>query len=469
MAQLKKVKEYISREGLLKKGDKVIVAVSGGPDSFALLHILHELSRELKLELIVAHLNHSLRKEAEVEEAEVGKIALSWSLVFESKTVDIKRLKKQKGISEEEAGRLARYEFLFDTANKYGASKIASGHHLDDQAETVLLNVLRGTGVDGLAGILPKSRRKGFTLIRPLLCLRRREIEQYCRENDLQPFTDSSNLETDYTRNKLRLELIPELEKRFNPRLRETLFGLAELAAADRHYLQRLTREKYLEIARPRRDSIAFRRNDLINLPPALKNRILHLTLKMYLSPGQIGRHHIHQLRGLIEKGSTGDELILPGGVWACLDYNNLTVYNPGYSGDLNITEITLEVPGQAGLPGGRKIKAGVVDIDHLSRRPGKYRACLDYDLIPTKFLKICSRWPGARFYPQGSKGSKKIKDFFIDQKVPRQNRENVPLIVAGDDIIWVAGIRIAHPYRVTDRTKRVLVLEYTVPKLPSK
>ncbi|MFO7952808.1 MAG: tRNA lysidine(34) synthetase TilS [Bacillota bacterium] len=469
MEKIKKVKEFIDHQGLLKNGDTVIVAVSGGPDSFTLIHMLHRLSHELNLKLIVAHLNHCLREEAGIEEAEVKKAASNWSLPFESKRVEIKRLKKEKGISEEEAGRFARYGFLFDTAKKYNASKIALGHHLDDQAETVLLNVLRGTGVDGLAGILPKVKRGSCELIRPLLCLRRYEIERYCFENNLRPFTDKSNLETDYTRNKIRLELIPELEKRYNPRVREALFGLAEVAAADRSFLREQARRKYLEMAHPRGNSIFFKRDELILLPAALKNRILHLTLKKYLSPGKIGRQHVEQVRRLAEKGNTGDELILPGGVWACLDYYNLIIYSSAYRGIEKINETPLKVPGKVVLPGKRAIKADLVDLDALDRPPNRCRAWLDYDLLPSKSLKVSSRWPGARFHPQGAEGGKKIKDFFIDQKVPREKRESVPLIVAGSEIIWVAGQRIAHPYRVTGQTERVLILEYTVPRMSAK
>ena len=468
LALINKVKEYISRENLIEKGDTVIVAVSGGPDSFSLLHMLKQISPQFNLKLVVAHLNHCLRNEAGIEEAAVNDIASSWSLPFESKTVDIRSLKKEKGISEEEAGRLARYNFLVEMAEKYGASKIALGHHLDDQAETVLLNVLRGTGVDGLAGILPRSKRGGFFLIRPLMCLRRSEIEEYCHENNLRPFTDSSNLETNYTRNKMRLELIPQLERGYNPRIREALSGLASLAAADRFYLQARAREKYLEIARLAQNKIIFRKKELVALPSALQSRVIHVALKKFLSPGQIGRQHIGQVLRLLETGITGRQATLPGGVLASLEYYNLVIYGPGYREKKPAVK-ELNLPGKVFLPGGAAIRASIIDADEINFQPSANRACLDYDSLPPGPLKVCPRWPGARFYPQGAGGSKKLKSFLIDQKVPREKRDTLPLVAAGNEIIWVTGVRIAEPYRVTGKTKRVLLLEYLVPRLPSK
>lgn len=466
--QLEKVRRFIIRNQLFSEGEAVVVAVSGGPDSLCLLHMLQRLSSELKLRLVVAHLNHCLRPEALQEAEGVEKISSAWSLPFETKSVDIRSYKKEHGLSEEEAGRRARYRFLFDIAGRYGASTIALGHHLDDQAETVLLNVLRGSGVDGLAGILPKRSRNRINLVRPLLCLRRSEIEDYCRKNSLQPYTDSSNLETDYTRNKLRLELIPHLEERYNPRIREALFGLAALAAADRLFLTCLAQKKLSYLARISSKEIQLNRQKLLLLPSALRGRVLRLALQRYAPAKRISRIHIEQLLDLAENGRTGKQLNLPGGIRACNSYDRLVLIPAFHPGEEKLKPVSLRIPGTTVLPGGTAIGAHIAHLSELDWPPPSYRACLDYNKLSGCSLSVRLRRPGDRFYPQGAPGSKKLKAFLIDQKIPLYRREFLPLVTSGDEIIWIAGIRIAHPYRVTEQTKEVLVLDYKMLK-PSR
>ncbi len=431
----------------------------------ALLHMLLRISGEFKLKLVVAHLNHGLRPEAVEEAAEVKNIAFKWSLSHETRTVDIRSLKRLHGLTEEEAGRLARYQFFFDVARKYNAHCVALGHHLDDQAETVLLNIIRGTGVDGLAGILPKYERENLLLIRPLLCLRRREIEDYCRDHSLDPFTDKSNLETDYTRNKIRLELIPQIEKQYNPRIKEALFRLAALAAEDRLFLQGLARKKYKEIARFGKGATYFKRNDLIVLPKALTSRILRMAHNRHSSSKQLDRKHIDQILKLILRNKTTGQIALPGGLWIFLTHNRLILSGEYLQKKKRPVEISLKVPGKTLLSAGELIDARMVKVEELSWPPSRYQAYIDYDSLPPGNLTVRSRWPGARFYPQGAPGSKKLKSFLIDQKIPLNQRENLPLVTIQEDILWIPGVRIAHPYRVTNQTKRVLLLEYRMLK----
>ncbi len=459
--QLEKVRNFILDNRLISKGDTVIVAVSGGPDSLCLLHLLYRMSAEFDLKLVTAHLNHCLRPEAEQEAKAVEKISSEWSLPFETRAVDIRRFKKEHGVSEEEAGRLARYRFLFEMAGKYGASRIALGHQLDDQAETVLLNIIRGTGVDGLAGILPLRTWRGIKLVRPLLCLTRSEIESYCQSNALHPSIDSSNLETDYTRNKLRLELIPRLESQFNPRIREALSRLASLAAADRSFLQGLAKEKLAKIARSGRKHIVLMRNELLSLSPALKSRVVRLALKRLVSLKKIDSRHIDQVLILAETGTTGQSISLPGGIAVRLEYDRLVLLGEAGREPAALEAVPLNVPGTTCLPGGTVIKAKIIDRKNLKWAPSPFRAYLDYDSIPLGTLTVRSRRPGDRFHPHGASGRKKLKDFFIDRKVPSYRRDSVPLVTVGDEILWVAGLRIAHPYRVTEKTERVLQLEY--------
>lgn len=445
----------------------MVVAVSGGPDSLALLYLLKTISESLELKLVVAHLNHCLRPEANFEEAGVKQIAESLSLPHETRAVDIRNLKKTGGISEEEAGRLARYNLLFDTAKKYGASKIALGHQLDDQAETVLLNILRGTGVDGLAGILPAYKRGPFRLIRPLLCLRRSEIEAYCNDHNLSPFTDSSNLETDYTRNKLRLELIPRLEEEYNPRIREALFRLAAIAFDDRRFLQALARKKYLELAGIGRQEISFNRKDLSSLPMALSSRVLRIAHKKFSHEKELDRLHIERIIELVESDETTGRITLPGSTYIYMSQDKIYMACSRRTSTELPPPTVLKIPGKTFLPGGSLIEARLIDKKALRWPPPGYRAYLDYDSLPSGELIVRPRWPGARFYPQGSAGRKKLKDFYIDQKIPQPRRDQIPLVTAGNVIVWVVGLRIGHPYRVTERTERVLQLEFKRLRMP--
>ncbi|MGM0688747.1 MAG: tRNA lysidine(34) synthetase TilS [Bacillota bacterium] len=441
--------------------------MSGGPDSLCLLHLLKRLSSEYMLNLVVAHLNHCLRPEAVQEADGVEKIASDLSLPFEVRAVDIRNYKKQHAISEEEAGRKARYDFLFETAEKYKASRIALGHHLDDQAETVLLNVIRGTGVDGLAGMLPRRTRGDIQLVRPLLCLRRSEIESYCAANNLQPFTDSSNLETNYTRNKLRLELIPQLQLEYNPRIREALFRLGSLAADDRMYLQNMAIKQFYSMARFTKTETILDRQVLLNLPPALRGRVLRYALIKYISTKEIGNLHIEQLLDLVEKGRTGRQLNLPGKLSVYSSYERLVIKDASDPELRAFEPVMLQIPGKTVLPGGYKITAGIKDVSELTWPPPSYRAYLDLDKISSGSLMVRSRRPGDRFHPQGAPGAKKVKEFFIDQRIPFYQRESLPLVTEGENIIWVAGIRIADSYKVTGQTKQALVLEYKVLRRP--
>ena len=458
--QLKRVETYIKKHRLLKNSDTVIVAVSGGPDSLCLLHMLHMLRDKYNLRLVVAHLNHGLRSEAVEEAQAVEELAREFSACFEKKEVDIKAYKKKNNLSEEEAGRKARYDFFHEMAKKYKAAVIALGHHYDDQAETVLFNIIRGTGPDGLAGILPARSIGMVKLIRPLLFLRRSEIEDYCRFYNLKPSIDRSNLETGYTRNKLRLELIPYLEEQFNPRIREALFGLSELARYDRHLLRFLALKKYKQLATHSAGKISLDLDGVLRLPQSIRGRVLKLALAAYIPGKKLSRLHIEQLSKLLEQGKVNARLTLPHNVKAFLADKSLIVKCDSNFKAEKFNAVSLNVPGKAYLPGGMVIAAMIEDVDNLTWPPLPCQAYLDFDQLQVTSLIVQPRWPGARFHPQGAPGSKKLKDFLIDKKIPEWKRDSLPMVTAENEILWVAGVRIANPYRVTSATKKVLLLE---------
>lgn len=454
-------KEYVAIKELVFRGETIVLAVSGGPDSLCLLHLFNRLAQSYSLKLVVAHLNHGLRPEAALEEAGVAALADRLSLPFRAKRIKISSYKKKFGLSEEAAGRRARYRFLLKVARNFQAEAIALGHHRDDQAETVLLNLLRGTGIDGLTGMFPLRRINGVKLIRPLLYFKRSEIESYCLEHGLKPYTDSSNLETDYTRNKIRLELIPHLEERYNPQVREALAGLAELAAEDRLYFEDQARKKAGKIAEYRGDFIFLDLSSLNALPRAISSRVLRLLLRRYRTGQELGRVHLNQLLKLAGKGRTGARLNLPGGLRAYRTKDDLILARKNDLKPNKIREQKLVIPGLTALPGGKAISARLSRIDDLDWPPQHGSAYLDFDSIPPGRIVIRSRKPGDRFHPQGASGSKKLKCFLIDQKVDQFFRDTLPLVTVDSAILWVAGLRIGHPYRVTNKTVEVLCLEY--------
>jgi tRNA(Ile)-lysidine synthase len=452
--------QYIKTNRLVCPGDTIILAVSGGPDSFCLLHLFNRLAVWFNLKLVVAHLNHQLRPEADEEEAGVADLASKLGLDFESEAVDIRSYKKAERLSEEAAGRKARYRFFAEIARKHSAKAVALGHHRDDQAETVLLNILRGCSVDGLAGMRPLSSYRGIRLIRPLLPFRRSEIEAYCLEKELHFFTDSSNLEQNYRRNRLRLDLMPHLAENYNPQIVEALAGLGELAAADRRFLGMLACRAAKTMVRRGNSRVTIDLDAFSGLAEALRGRVLLLAVNC-LNPGkEISRRHVKQLLKLADCHKSGQFLSLPGGIKAYRHRGRLIMVekNDPKNDDFVVTK--LKVPGKTLLPGRRELVAWIRAKDDLTWPPPRYRAYLDYDNLPTGTLLVRKRIPGDRFFPQGAAGSKKLKDFLIDHKIDRRARDWLPLVTVGDEIVWVAGLRIAHPYRVTERTNQVLVLE---------
>ncbi|MEW5784328.1 MAG: tRNA lysidine(34) synthetase TilS [Bacillota bacterium] len=457
---IKKVERYIRSHRLLDEGDKVLVAVSGGPDSLCLLHVLTALAAGLKLELIVGHLNHRFRPEARLEAEAVETLAAAMSIPFEGASANVADYAVRHHLTAQEAARHIRYRFLVAAAQKHGAVKIAVGHHKDDQVETVLFNILRGTGPDGLSGMRPRRAIGPVELIRPLLSVTRLEIEDYCRRNRLNPAIDASNLKTAYTRNKIRLELIPYLEKSYNPGIKEVLERLASMAANDRDYLEAAAEKVRASLCRETGKSMFLLCSRLNRIPEALRGRVVRLSLERFIGRKQINWRRIRQLLALAEADGPAREIQLPGGARAYRSYRYLIITREARSPMPLLEALPLPVPGTAFLPERGELSAKIQAEEDLVWPPAPEQAYLDYDTVPQP-LTVRNRRPGDRFFPQGAPGSKKLKDFLIDQKIPSHRRDYYPLITAEDTVVWVAGLRIAHPYRITGQTRRVLVLEW--------
>lgn len=451
-----KVLAFSREHSLFASGDTVIVAVSGGPDSVALLDILISLS-DLRLNLVVAHLNHSLRgAESDEDERFVADLATSRSLPFVSEKVDVRAASVREHFSLEDAGRRARYEFFDRVMERYGARSVALAHHADDQAETLLLRLLRGAGVTGLSAMSP-CRDGRF--VRPLLTLSRSEIEGYLHARGLRFRIDSSNADTAFLRNRIRHELIPHLA-RFNPEISRRLSVTADLLAADAEVLETLASEALRRTVRERTDeSVILGVAELLHEPRGVRYRLYRGAVSLIKgSLLGLSYKHVLQIDDLVRSRKPNLGIRVPGGVAVVRSYGLLTigrgVEEAEWEGD-----IIIEGPGCYALPDGGEM---VVDVGSppkdLATLPPD-RACFDLDCAPFPWVVRGFR-PGDRIRPLGMTGTRKVKDIFIDEKVPMERRRLVPLVFSNGDLVWVCGYRTGHSARVTEKTVRTVLAE---------
>lgn len=306
---VKKVKDVIRKYRLIDKRDKIVIGVSGGPDSIALLYLLNNLKKELKIDLHVAHLDHRLRKDSYQDTKFVKNLAGQLKLPVTVSCVDVKKI-AQRGGSQEEIARNVRLNFLFKVAKRIKADKIALGHNLDDQAETVLMRILRGTGLSGLIAILPKRKICGFTVIRPLIEIKRNEIETFLKKKGLKPRLDPSNQSDIYFRNKIRNRLLPLLEKEYNPKIKKILSNLAEITSLDYDYLNQVTEK----ITRKIKKRIIL--DKFLKLHPALQRLLLRYWIRRLKgNTRRITLQHTRELEDLIFFRPINSVVDLPQGV----------------------------------------------------------------------------------------------------------------------------------------------------------
>ncbi len=436
----------------------MLVGVSGGADSLALLHALHAANYPL----ICATFNHRLRPEAGDEVTRVRQIAEGLGLPFMTDSADVMAYAAAEGLSAEEAARTLRYRFLFRAARAAGAQAVAVGHTADDQAETVLMHFLRGAGLSGLKGmsyrvVLPVFDTE-IPLVRPLLGWWRADTEQYCRENDLSPVHDPSNDDTTYFRNRLRHELIPQLES-YNPRVRQALARTALALQGDSDLLTEIVEAAWQKsILEQGTGYIAFKRAALEGMTIALRRNVFRRAA-FALSPG---------LRDVdfeaLERASTLRATDIAGGLRTMLEGNILYVVEhdstlPNYPYPQISEELSVS-RGQNDLKNDWILICEELDGAQWSWSSDGLLAFLDADLLgqPLRVRPVLS---GDRFEPLGMPEQRmKLSDFFVNKRIPKRLRKNWLLVCAGDEIVWVAGLRLAHPFRVTEKTKRVLRLQ---------
>lgn len=445
-------------------GDTVIVAVSGGADSVCLLDVLCELKDELGVELAVAHFNHKLRgKASDRDESFAKKLAKEKGLSFFAGSGNVLKKAHREGMSIEMAGRALRYEFFEKLAKKLtprraGKVKIALGHNANDQAETVLMRLFRGAGPRGLSGIPPV---RGI-FIRPLIEISREEILKYLKAQKLEWAEDETNLSDDYLRNKIRLKLMPELKKEFNPNLVETLVRTANACRDMIEFVDEETRQATNSFKRTK-DAITFPKALIADKPPALAVAVVEQALTAFGS-GLWAVRSDHR-RAILEalRSGKGTKITLPNSIEVRLDSSLIRIGkshrtdSPVFCYRLKVRGIT-EIPEANGYIEARVIEMSALSPSEWELKRSPHIAYLDYELLRTP-LQVRNFRAGDRFQPFGMKGEKKLQDFFVDLKVPREERMLVPIVTANQEIAWVAPYRIAHPYRITDATKRILKL----------
>jgi len=481
MQSYQQVSDYIERHQLLNRGDRVVIGVSGGPDSLCLLDSLHHLGYPL----ICAHLDHGLRPESSGEAAYAKSIAQSYNLPFELEKQDV-TLKAGAGVSLEEAARLARYDFLVRVARKNDVPVIATGHTADDQVETVLMHFLRGTGPSGLRGMLPDTQldswvgipdSRGIRLIRPLLTLNRGQTEGHCQAVGLEPVIDSSNMDHTFFRNRIRHELLPLLET-YNPGIRQVLLRLARIMTAEVDLSAKMVASDWESVFEPLGESaLILRVESMERKPLALQRALLRSAIKK-LQPSvrdvsfdtiERGLQFVSDpirpasrplIAGLMLK-DLGEEILL-------YQTDSPVIFDrlPQLIGD---AQVEVPVSGEVELAGGWKLTAASESI-----APGSYQTYLkaqegDFAAIDESSLSaplsVRTRAPGDRMQPLGLEGTTKVADIMINNRIPDLARARWPIIVSGDEVVWVAGVRMSHLFRLTEGTSQVIVIRLYPPQ----
>lgn len=445
---------FININNMIVKGDRIIVGVSGGPDSICLLHALHYLREKLNIEVIAAHVNHCIRgKTADEDEEYVLTFCDSNKIECHSIKIEVEEIAKAQNISTESAGRNARYDFFYQLMKDCNASKIAVAHNANDQAETVLMRLMRGAGSHGLSGI--RAVRDGV-VIRPLLNVKRQEIEDYCLENNLKARIDETNLQTIYARNKVRLELIPYIRENFNNDIINTLIRTSTSLAIDSDFMENEAREKFLNYCSIHKEKVIIAK-EAFGLHKAMLVRIIRLAfIKLTGSLVNLEGVHIYDVIKIQSLG-TGKELSLPNGILACNNYGDIQLKRISETPNKNVKEYLLKL-GENNVDG---YKVTIKELNNLSLNyENKYIKYFDMDEIKGRMM-FRYRKEGDRMTPIGMKGSKKLKDIFIDLKVPKDERGKIPIICFNDKIAWLVGYKTSEEFKIDKATKAILEIKF--------
>lgn len=447
-----RVTATINKHSMLTGGDTVLTGLSGGPDSVCLLHILNRLRGEYSLSLHAVYIDHHLRPDETSGEIDFcGSLCKKLDVNFIVRSIDVHSHIKEHGLNKQEAARELRYKVFDQTANGINANKIALAHNADDQAETIFMRLIRGTGPKGLSGI-PVKRGN---IIRPLIEIERPAIEDFLDKEKAGYVVDSSNLGTDYFRNWLRLSVMPGLKKR-NPRLISSLGVTASILQEEERYLDIIVTKTLMKlISRKTADRIELFISPLEGMDTVILRRVLRRAIEATEGLRGISFIHIEGIIGLIKKGKSGDRLYLPKGVRIIKEYALLTITSEL---PVKIREYEMAQPCDVTINGASMVIKASMEEKSEDYGDGKSSVLLDADKVSFP-LKIRPRKPGDFFFPLGFGNRKKLQDYFVDEKIPRDKRDSIPLIISDNEIVWIAGYRADERFRVTGETKKFLRL----------
>ena len=449
-----KAVDTIKKYSMIKPGDGIVVGLSGGADSCALTSVLARLAKTWGLKITAVHINHGIRgAEADSDEAFAAELCQRLGVDFLAFHFDVPAEAKKRGLGEEETGRLIRYEKFRETAKATGAASIAVAHNINDTAETLMMNLCRGAGLKGMSGISPMAGG----IIRPLIFCTREEIEKYCRDEGIAYRTDSTNLQNDYTRNKIRNVLFPWLRENINP---SADMNMAKTAAALREeddFLEKLAEDVYKKVTVSTEDKKTVL--DAVKLAEentVIRKRVLRLALRnVRKDMRDVGRNHTEEMESLLFAG-TGKSVDLPGDIRALRSYDTLEICSG--QGDEKTGGFFYE------LEAGKKLYVPEMDryvllSEKWEKLPDNcvnvYTKKIDYDKIKAG-IQLRTRKSGDTLSIRG--GRKKLKDIFIDDKIPADKRGSYPVLASGDSVIAV-GDRLGYEYYVGKETKRTLYI----------
>jgi tRNA(Ile)-lysidine synthase len=465
-----RVRKYIKKQGLVSAGNEILLAVSGGPDSVCMLYIMHKLSSEMGFSLRLAHLNHGLRgEESERDAAYVAELADNLGLPLCQQKISVKAYQDEHHLSTEEAAREMRYAFLCRTAAEHGAAAVAVGHTIDDNIETVMLHLVRGSGTRGLQGLRPVVSRDiagagCLRVIRPLLSLSRAETQSYCCEAGLSPVQDATNQSTEPLRNRIRLEVLPML-RAINPAFEETILRTAFIAGEEMALLDEVTSQMKAELVIRQDNVLMIEKIEMQRLHPALKRNLLRQMMEELLGGlKDIEARHIESIVQTLDRPA-GRRIDLPYKLVFQVDYEH---YLLGWGIDALCPYPPCE--GEYSLTIGKEtvIDGWVVKTEILPSPVGldlsesTLVAYLDMDKAGSD-LAVRTRTEGDQFQPLGMEEAKSLKEFMIDNKIPRSWRARVPLLISGKKILWLVGYRIGQSAKIDEKTRRVLRVEFNL------
>lgn len=460
MSLLEKVEKTVKKYNMISQGDHILVGLSGGPDSVCLLNVLKELSVKFKLKISAAYINHGLRPDEIPREIQFcQRLCDDLNINFHTKEIDVRTLAEIEKINIQEAARILRYEALDHISLTIKAHKIAVAHNADDQAETVIMRLLRGAGPAGLGGI-PPVRKK---IIRPLIEIERSEIETFLSERQITYLIDSSNKNTKYLRNKIRQNLMPVIKSIF-PSATRAIVRTAEIMQQENDFINTSVTKALMRLMSRKTDErVELFCNPMEILNIVILRRALRVAIDSVRGLRGIDFDHIEAIIELIKRGKPGDRVYLPKGIRAIKGYSTLiiTAEKPKKLSTYVVNEPKDVFISEASL---------LISIKEFKRDEindfgdGKNTVVVDAEKIKFPIL-IRGRKEGDYFYPFGFGKRKKIQDFYVDEKIPREDRDLIPIIESNGDIIFIAGYRLDDRFKISDNTKRCLQIK-VIPKL---